>query len=552
MSKVDMKLRPYQREALDNINQALHFYDKILFQLSTGGGKTFIFCNLIRAHPDKKILILVNRAELVQQTAESLAKFGISAEPITSKTKALKHYTNVYVAMEKTLWNRLKKDENYLPGIDLAIADECHRAEFDKFLPLFPKTVGFTATPVRIERFSYFQCHTCKKEADTELECHGEPMREYSREHKLSDHYEKIIVGPDIQTLIDEGFLMPERPYAVKIADTSNLKTKNGEYTEQSINKAYNTSDALFNVVKNYKAYCRGRKTMIFSASTKQNKAVYDAFIDEGIENVRHFDSKNSTQPRKELVEWFRDTPEAVLCNVNVFTTGFDVTDVEAIIVNRPTKSLSLWLQIVGRGARPDHEAGKTDFVVVDGGENIKRLNQWSDPTRDWERIFREGLHPDKAKKESLEDIDVCPNCGAIVAKSAVKCASCGYDLKQKPKPKKEKEVSDEVAVALYKTEPPDGKKIIEYCKRIGQDRGFAFKIMFNQMVDLFRSHQVKKETYIASLKNGNFDKMFARRVRPVYFELIRTSEIEGSRKKTIQNTKNRLINKINKHYGIT
>jgi superfamily II DNA or RNA helicase len=542
------KPRDYQLRAIRQILHALTDYDKVLFQLSTGGGKTVIFCSLIEKFPNHKFLILVNRAELVEQTARSLAKFGIVSEQITSKTKDLNHHANVYVAMERTLWNRLAKNPEYLPKIDLTIIDECHRAEFDKFLPSFKKVVGFTATPVRVERITFYRCSHCGEEAETLKTCCNSEMMEWSRPHVLADHYETIVLGPSITDLIDQTHLMPEIPYAVKIADLNRLKSRAGEYTEESIQEAYIEPDALFNVVKNYKELCLGRKTIIFNASVKQNQAVYDRFIGEGIDNIRHFDSVNNSTPRAELVQWFKTTPEAILCNVNIFTTGFDVTDVGAIIVNRPTQSLSLWLQMVGRGARPDFIAGKTDFIVVDGGANIQRLQEWS-ATRDWVKIFEKGLKPEKPKKEVLEDVKECKECGNLIAKTTSVCPSCGAE--QPTKKKKPKSVSEIVAAPIKKPPYPIAEKIIKYTEKANETQHYAFKVLRNQIIELFRGYKVSKQTYETTLKNGILEARILKIFRPIYFAIIK-SALPAGNNITLKNSFKKVLTEISKFYGIS
>lgn len=541
-----MQLRPYQKKAIDDIKHNLKLYDKVVFQLPTGGGKTFIFCNLIKSYPDKKILILVNRQELVEQTISSLAKFGITAEKINSKTKNLHNYSDCYVAMERSLWNRLENLD--LPNIDLLIIDECHLANFDKFIPKFNKVIGFTATPVRIERKTFFRCNHCQTESEEVFDCHGEEAMEWTREHLLSEHYEQIILGPTIEELIDEFFLMPEAAYAVSIANLNKLKERNGEFTEQSINEAYTEEEALFNVVKNYKIYCQGKKTIIFNGSINQSKAVYNQFLREDISNVKNYDSINQTAPRPELVQWFKETPGAILCNVNVFTTGFDVTDVEAIIINRPTQSLSLWLQMVGRGARPAPETNKSNFIVIDGGGNIDRLGKWSDIV-DWTRIFFKGFKPEKPKKEVLDEVKECEKCFVLIPKTSVICPACGHI--HEPKKRKIKEISEEVATLIVPPPKPNGKKIIEYCKRYNKTQGEAFNLFFSMIVDLFRLYNVKKETYIGNKNNGNLEPTILKYLNPCYFAIIK-SDLPDSGNKTIKNTYQRTIKKIDNYYGIS
>ena len=545
---MSFNLRPYQKKAIDDIKKALIEHDKILFQLSTGGGKTFIFCNLILQYPGKNFVILVNREELVYQTVDSLAKLGVHAEAIIPKTKKLQKHSNVYVAMEKTLWNRMKNQSDFLPEIDIAIADECHRAEFDKFIPIFKKVIGFTATPVRIERKKFFRCNTCGEESNNVQNHCGEEMQEWSREHKLSEHYETIVLGPSINELIEEGFLMPEKPYAVRIANLSKIKIKGDDYDTASINNEYSTEQALFNVVKNYKAHCLGLKTMIFNASIKQADKVYERFIDEGIENVRCFHTHSVGVNRKELVNWFKTTPGAILINVSVFTTGFDATSVEAIIVNRPTKSLSLWVQMVGRGARPCKEILKTDFIVIDGGDNIKEHGVWSNIDRDWEKIFWNGYKPDRPKREVLEEVIECESCHTLIPKSSSICPACGHVIVEEKKIVEKNELQ-EVAKPVFLAPKPKAEKIIDYALRVDPRVNFAYKVLENQILDLFKTHQVSKELFLSVKANGKLDAKIDGYNRSLYFAANK-SKLEQTQLIRLKTRHERIIKKIEDYYG--
>lgn len=543
-----MQLRDYQLKAINDINAALIEHDKIVFQLSTGGGKTVIFTHLVKSKPDYRFLILVNRDELIGQTVATLNASGITAESITSKTKELFHHAQVYVAMEQSLNNRLKKNPDFIKKIDVCIIDECHQAHFDKFVPKFTKVVGFTATPVRLERIKFYVCDNCSEQAHEEKICCETPMTEWTRPFAMSEIYETIVLGPTITELIENGFLVEEVLFVDNYADTSKLKTVNGEYTESSITEAYGTKEALFNVVKNYKAYCLGKKTMVFNGSTKSNLAVYNRFIEEGLKNVKIFDTKNSqNQNRKELVEWFKNTPDAVLCNVGVFTTGFDVKDVQAIIVNRPTQSLSLWIQIVGRGARTCTNIYKDSFVVIDGGENAARHGEWSSQSRDWKMIFEKGIGKTKPKSIALEEVKECPKCFCLVAKKTAECPECGHVFVSK---RIGKPISEKVAVIARNPPKPNAKKIIEYCRANELNQGSAFKILINQILDMFIYYRVDKSLYLATRKNGKLSKKIDELYQPVYFAII-DSDLVKSGNKTMQTTKSRILTKIEQHYGI-
>ncbi|WP_434127357.1 helicase-related protein, partial [Enterococcus faecium] len=124
---------------------------------------------------------------------------------------------------------------------------------------------------------------------------------------------------------------------------------------------------------------------------------------------IKSYDSvNNDSSERVKVVEWFKETDGAILVSTGTFTTGFDVKEVECIIINRPTKSLSLWHQIVGRGARTSDLIFKDNFIVIDLGGNVSRLGKWSDDI-DWQNIFFNGLIPEKKKKELLIQ---CEQCG--------------------------------------------------------------------------------------------------------------------------------------------
>ena len=139
---------------------------------------------------------------------------------------------------------------------------------------------------------------------------------------------------------------------------------------------------------------------MVFNASTKANLLVYNKFIEAGYTNIKMIDSVNDCESDKSVIEWFKNNQNGILCNVGKLTTGFDDPTVEAIIVNRPIASLSLWLQIVGRGGRSTTKIYKDNFTVIDGGGNVDRHNEWSDNTRDWRRLFFEGNNGNRSAND--------------------------------------------------------------------------------------------------------------------------------------------------------
>jgi len=553
-----MSLKPYphQQKSIDEIFLEFETHDKILYQLPTGGGKTIVFTfGTQRWLKEKtsKVVILCHRSELVKQTFKAMNKLGIICSLVTKENRNINHNCDVYICMVETLNNRLQKNPHYLKNVGLIINDECHILTFEKVFKYFPtaKVWGCTATPVLLKRMTFFRCKHCREEYTAEQECCGEIIDEWGKPYTMSEIYENIVVGESIQALISDGKLVQEISYVKNYIDQSKLKVDHtGDFSAESQDAAYSDDNALFNVLKNYEEICKGKKTIIFNSSSHANLLVYQKFKDAGY-NIRMFDSVNKEDSgnRNALVKWFEETPDAILTNVNIFTTGFDVTDVQAIILNRATLSLSLFLQMVGRGGRSTEKIYKDHFIVIDGGGNIDKHQEWSDPTRDWRKIFFHGTSKPKPKKEPIDDVTPCDSCGYLITKNAKVCPECDFEIV--PKPKKEKVEGEEILKPIREIPPPNGEKIYQYTIKHQQDINFAFKIMIGQILDLFLYYRVTKEQYIAARdRKGELDKKIKKMIQKCYFVLIAKTDISASNNRTIAYLVNKVKSKLEKIYG--
>lgn len=551
-----MKPFPYQRKAIIDIIDKFKTKDSVLLQLDTGGGKTVVFSFLSKYWSERrneKILITCHREELIDQTCETLAKIGLSYCKITANTKNITHDSEVFVAMIETIDNRLSKGRIDMPKIGLVISDECHVLVFEKVYKYFDgaKILGVSATPVVLKKIFYSKCAHCKKEYDDITECCNEETEEWTRPFTMSSIYEDIVIGPPINDLIDFGQLVPEISYIKKYTDESILKEdKEGEFTKRSQEKAFGSSEAVFNVTLNYKQYLQGKRTIIFNSSSKTNKLVYESLKEAGA-NVKLFDSVNKEEKisRRQLIKWFRETDDAVLCNVNIFTAGFDCKEVEGIIINRSTKSLALFLQMAGRGGRSSQLIYKPNFILIDGGGNIERFNEWSDPTRDWNKIFFNGLGRPKARKIDSESVQTCDRCAAIFPKNDYSCPVCG-SIPLAPEPK---EIITKYSQTLLKPikeiPPPDGNRIYEYVKRIDGTIHTAHKIMIGQIVDMFRYYGVTKELYESAKESGELDLKVPKMIRKCYFVLLSKTDIHTGQNRTLKYLIDKTKNKLEKFY---
>lgn len=489
-----MKLREYQQELLDDILKTIPEHEKICVQLSTGGGKTVIFTELIK-QLDSKTLIIVDSIDLINQTVATFKKKGIDIGALTAGKKMPEN--KVVVAMVTTLFNRVKKNTNLLNDIQYTIIDECHVWIFNKLFPYLEnsKIIGFTATPVRLKRYDY-------DENITAVEV-------------MADVYDTIICGKPIEWLIENKYLVKDENYLIDF-DYSGLKTdSSGEFTAESMKKVFQSEDYQKALKHTYEVYCLDKKTMIFTASTETNQIFAELFKDR---NVKTYDSvNNKSNERDEIIDWFRNTPDAILINTGCFTKGFDVCDVESIIVARATKSLALWIQIVGRGARITNKTQKDKVIVIDGGNNINEHDTFSF-NRDWKKIFS-----DRKMKVKIEPQQECKSCGFTFPEKEKKCPDCGELV---PEPEILEEEIKEVKLFQIqgqkaKLEPP--KIDINFFINKGVTDYQALKILRNKWVTFLVKSKIEEKDFKYHWLNGTFIKRFNVLLKPQYLEIIRS-----------------------------
>ncbi len=334
----------------------------LLYQLPTGGGKTVVFSEIakryIKKH-NKKVVVLTHRIELSIQTSKMLMGFGVNNKIINSEVKDFKDQDEYmcFVAMVETLNNRLQEDLIELHNVGLVIIDEAHYNSFRKLFKYFEKSIilGVTATPLS---------------SNIKL-----PMK---------DNYSKLIVGESIESLIKKKFLAKANMYSYDVSLRSLKLGINGDYTVKSSDELYSNQNMLGKLLTAYEDIGKGSKTLIFNNGINTSRYVYEIFKKKGYP-IRHLDNKNSASERREILDWFSQTKDAILTSVSILTTGFDEPGVETVILNRATRSLTLYFQMIGRGSRilPN----KSSFTVVDLGNNISRFGMWDAPI-DWQEIF--------------------------------------------------------------------------------------------------------------------------------------------------------------------
>ncbi|MEN9978066.1 MAG: hypothetical protein RLZZ569_691, partial [Bacteroidota bacterium] len=273
----------------------------LLFQLPTGGGKTVIFSEVAQEYIrrwEKKVLILTHRIELSVQTSKQLKAIGIDNKVISSEVKNLideDHYP-CFIAMVETLNNRLQENENFLDGIGLVIVDEAHYNSFRKIFQYYAgaNILGVTATPLSSNKAL-----------------------------PLNDHYNKLIVGESISSLIESGYLSDAETFTYDV-NLHGLKIgSNGDFTVSSSEVVYGNYFMQEKLLFAYEEVAIGNKTLIFNSGIETSLRVEETFKKRGYK-IRHLDSTFSDKDRKDVLHWFKHTKDAILTSVGILTTGFD------------------------------------------------------------------------------------------------------------------------------------------------------------------------------------------------------------------------------------
>jgi superfamily II DNA or RNA helicase len=374
ISNSDKSLRPYQASSKKEIYEAWLSVRSVLFQMPTGTGKTRLFASIIKdvrtisvekaIIPQPRILVLAHRTELIEQISNTITnKYHISCGIIKSgiweNMDAL-----VQVASVQSLTRRLARWGTIPFG--LIVIDEAHHALAKTYLKIcsaFPdaRILGVTATPYRLN---------------------GESFRKI---------FDKLIVSPTVQKFIDMGYLSKFQYYSIKPTaqiqyDINNIHYfgANGDYVERELMNICDKTQVRAQLIKSYTKFAMGKKGIVYTINKTHNKHVAQQYRGIGV-SVATIDSDTPAEERRRIVFDFKNGKYDIICNVNIFSEGFDCPDIEFIQLARPTLSLSLYLQQVGRALRISNN--KTYALILD---NVGSYNKFGLPNKpiDWNRYF--------------------------------------------------------------------------------------------------------------------------------------------------------------------
>ena len=405
-------LRPYQRQAIDLAYQRVSEGHRPIICAPTGSGKTVIAGHMANEaiESGKRVLWMTGREEILKQTFATFndicgpGKVGI----LMRDEKPWWFYPPVTVASWDTLKARWGKSEVWQIPADVVLVDECHLSLSEKMsqtiMPHYQdKTVvGLTATPARRSG------------------------------RGLGAYYTRIVQVRSVQQLINEGFLAPCEYWAGAHVDVARLRVDRAtnDYQERDLAAASMEGKLIGDVIDNWLRIAKDRHTIVFAVDIAHAQALTERFQGAGI-SAEVIHSKMAHETRREITGQFRDQRIQVLVNVGIATYGFDCPTISCVVLARPTKSIVLHHQMIGRGIRPKPDGGYC--MVLDHADNVRRLGCVEDEIR-WRldegkdaatNTTREG-DPTRNKPPQAPPTE-CGSCHHVFSLSRV-CPKCGWE----------------------------------------------------------------------------------------------------------------------------
>lgn len=401
-----MQLRDYQLDSISNTRQSLRNGNRTpLIQLPTGGGKTVIAAEIIKGAIEKgnKVLFLAPRRELIYQAHRNFSDSGIDCGMVMAG-EAMR-FAPVLVASFDTVNIRYMRRGNDLPPADLVIVDEAHLSVAPtrlKILNWYANSgafvIGLSATPARGD---------------------GKGLGRF---------YDDLVCGWPIKRLTESGYLAPVRYFAYKSPDLSNLGTgAHGDYVEKRLDEIMNTGELIGDIVANWKRIAFGKPTVVFCASQKHSRNVCEQFNLAGI-TAEHIDAHTPEGERQAILERVATGITTVLCNVYIASYGLDIPSLECVVIARPTKSLVLYMQTVGRVLRV-HEK-KENAIVIDHAGVIAE-HGFVDSEMPWTLDDQTSVteRKNRIRQELKEPREIiCSDCCTVFT-SRRDCPSCGFEV---------------------------------------------------------------------------------------------------------------------------
>lgn len=439
-----IQLRPYQQSIVNEAKLLMQRGNrKLLICAPTGSGKTALTSHMLGSAASKGLasFFIVHRRELVRQSITAFSKsnisYGVCAAGFIPSPEATQ------ICSIQTLRHRYTR----LKRPSMIVWDEAHHISagtWDYIYKLYPQAyhIGLTATPRRMD---------------------GTGLRPW---------FSEIIQGPSVSWLIDNGFLCDYRVYAPPSMHLDGIKISGGDYVRSQLAHRIDRPSITGDAVREYQKRAPGKLALAFCATVEHSKHVAEQFNAAGIP-AEHVDGETDSYIRDRAMTRFANREIKVITSVDIFGEGVDIPALECVILMRPTKSLGLYLQQVGRVLRPS--PGKELAIILDLASNTEQ-HGLPDAEREWD------LDGGKARSGGASSVRTCPICYAAQAPGGLTCKYCGFLFI--PEPREIDQIEGELVAQAAETEiikqRQDRKAEWRACKSLedfaamGQRRGYS------------------------------------------------------------------------------
>jgi DNA repair protein RadD len=386
-----MPLREYQSNAIGKVYQSLRKHRSCILQMPTGSGKTHVAMEIIRhgLKHGKRIAFCVDRITLLDQTLDKFVEEGFQIGVMQGQHSMTNASAPVQIVSLQTLARRGRR---HWPEVDLFIIDECHvnyeiiREVIETWDGL--KYIGLSATP-------------------------------FTR--GLGLVWEDLVVATTTAELIEQGFLADYEAYAHSQPDLTGVRQSNGDYSTPDLEERMNTLTG--DIVAHYLAHGNNGKALVFTPTVAYAQSLALEFQKAGVD-ADHVSGYDTDERRKEILDKYKDGTIKVITNCEVLTKGFDQPDIEVGILARPTRSLSLHIQMCGRFIRA-HD-GKEKALILDHAGNIERLGFPDDDLPTTLDMGEPNTNSDTRQRDEPQPWN-CPKCHHLVPERTRICPACGH-----------------------------------------------------------------------------------------------------------------------------
>lgn len=386
-------LRSYQTDMIDRIASEYNTVQRVCAVAPCGAGKTVMvgWMAAKTALIGRRVLFLVHRRELIDQSDRTFTGLNIPHGIISAGAPA-DYDKAVQIGSVQTVSRRL----DHIGQYDFVIIDEAHHVTagtYKSIISAYPQAavLGVTATPARLDG------------------------------NGLGDVFQSLVMGPSVDELISWGNLSRYTYYAPPSkADVKNVRIRFGDYVKSDLEKAVDDDALIGDIVSNYQKLAPGKQAVCYCVSRKHSEHIAALFRQAGIP-AAHVDGETPKAERDQIINDFRSKKIRILCNVDLLGEGFDVPGMDAVILARPTASLTLYIQQSMRPLRPDPDNPDKVAVIIDHVGNCFRHGLPNTP-HEWSLESRK-----KKKQNRTIALHQCAQCYQVWEGASRTCPYCGY-----------------------------------------------------------------------------------------------------------------------------